>query len=536
MPNMEYAAGVKAMAPVQMTPGRCDIPPTVVPRGAIAPTKLTNRRFVGDAELEAIIGGKKTLSSGKGAHIRKIQAALEDLGYPLPKHHADADFGGETKDAVTLFQKAEKLVGATADTLDQPTMQRLDQRSPQASAAVHSWRETEAHRGGAKKQTRLRNPRFVGDPVLAMLCSGVGAITSGKKGAYVWKIQAALRDMGWKVNPDGDFGGLTKTAVQAFQEAYNVKSEPGPGKTTYTDEPDEIGAVNGATMAALDAYAPTSLPVDKPKASLTSKKGPKYAELFADGKFEVTLAIGYDDNSKYHIVKKAQAIAYLQRELDFKMTDPRTASSSDVSKAGLDPKGLDRELIYFTRTFRSKTTGKDVSCVVKLMTAKNDGSDGAGMRDRFRKAMEGDDAVLYTGHARAGTGPDFDPHASHEGNYKMGKGYSDKYNKEVEGADNQLDKTRFTKKYQVHQLWGCTTENYWKHIDKRLGKKGTDGKPLKSHKDIVTTTKSIPTVRGLFGTLAFLRGLLAEASGPVLADMADIGMRMNVAKTHGGLK
>jgi len=519
-------------------PGRCDLPARIVDPNTAPPTRLSNRRFTGDSQLEPVVAGVATLSRGaNGTGVRKIQAALEDLGYPLPEYHADAGYGSETITALTAFQRAEGLVGITPGVLDALTLGRLDQRTPQAAATLYAWREQETDTDGPdQRPTALTNGRFTGDPMLQMVMAGYGALRPGTKGPYIWKIQAALRDLGFDVGShgaDGDYGSGTAAAVKAFQDAYNVPSEPASGTATLTDAATERGTVNGVTMALLDAYAPAQAPADSPAAELSQGHAPDYAALFGDGDFEVTLAIGYDDNSMAHRRKKDQATATLTTMMGFSMTDPRTASNSEITDAGLTPGALDREILYFTKTIHSVTTGAPVDVTVKLLAAEHNGRDGARRRDLFREALEEDDAVLYTGHARAGTGPDFDAHASSAGNYVMGDGYNAHYNEEIDGAENQLAQTDFDERYQIYQLWGCTTENYWQHVQPRLQERGEDGQRLESHKDIVTTNASIPTARGLFGTLAFLHGLLSEVNSQTLSDMTDTAMRQDVTISHG---
>jgi len=517
-------------------PGRCDLPPRIVDPDLAPPTRLTNRRFAGDTQLEAVIAGATLTSGANGPGVRKIQAALEDLGYPLPEYHADGGYGGETVSALTDFQRAEGLVTATPGVLDALTLGRLDLRTPQAAASLYAWREQEIDLDGPESgPSTLTNARFRGDPMLDMIMAGVGAMRPGTKGPYVWKIQAALRDLGFDLGrngADGDYGSSTVAAVRAFQDAYNVPSQPTSG-VTLTEEATERGTINGVTMALLDAYAPASAPADSAPAALSEGHAPDYAAMFADGDFDITLAIGYDDNSMAHRRKKDQATATLTNLMGFTMTDPRTASNTEVTEAGLTPGSLEREILYFTKTIQSVTTGGPVDVTVKLLAAEHNGRNGARRRDLFREALEEDDAVLYTGHARAGTGPDFDAHESSAGNYVMGDGYNERYNREIDGAENQLEQTDFDERYQIYQLWGCTTENYWQHIRPRLQERGEDGQRLESHKDILTTDAAIPTARGLFGTLAFLHGLLSEVNSSTLTDMTDSAMRQDTTVTHG---
>ena len=510
------------------------------PAATPASTGLTNRRFSGDAKLEAVARGEATLKRGaKGAHVRKIQASLESLNHPLPKFHADGSYGGETETAVGDFQAATPVPTGGVGVIDQATMRALDMRTPQASAQVHAWREAEADTfnagAGYKSQSNLTNPRFMGDPVLAMIISGSGAIERGTKGEYVWKVQAALRDLGFKVGVDGGYGPNTADGVAAFQEAYNVPMSAAADRTTLTTAKEERGAVNGATMAALDAYAPKTIPTEAIPDKLKTTGGPDYGKLFADGKLEMSIAIGYDDGSlQAHRRIRMQVMDYLQREMGFSMVDPRNATAADLAKVGLTPQTADKELLYFANTFASRTVGKDVQVVVKVLAAKDNGSDGAGRLKRFNSMLENDEVVSYVGHARAGTGPDFDAHDSTAGNYVMGNGYSAEYNKDIAGAENQLAKTNFDDKYQLMQFWACTTDNYKPHLDKKMGKRST-ADSTQSHKDIITTNRPVLLVQEAFASLALLRGLMAEASGATIRDMMDMTQRTK-SSTMGGFK
>lgn len=537
--GMSYEEGASALScpvPPPSANGGVGTPGTTTPPGA-GRTALTNRRFLGDNKLEEVIQSKATIGKGaKGPHVRRVQAALEDLGHKLPKYHADGKYGDETVTGAVNFQTAETLVTANAGVIDYPTLAALDVKTPQASADVYQWREREVDTtgpGATDKPTvhlQLSNPRFQGDPVLEMVISGFGAISGGDKRPHVWRIQRALADLNFDLKgaKDGSYDAVTKKAVTAFQEAYNVKVKAPDGEATMGE--DVKGVVDSNTLAALDAYAPQTLPTGTPPPDKDAAKRPRYEELFADGKLEVTLALGFDEGMKAHVVKKASAIDYLTKDMGMTLTDARVAKDDDLKAAGLDPAGVDRKALYFTKTMFSKYAKKQVQVAVRLIAPVEDGSDGADVLARYEQALEKDDVVIYTGHARAGTGPDFDPHDSKAGNYVMGKGYNAKYNKEIEGAENRLEKTNFTDKYQLYQFWGCTTANYDKHLDKALGKKG---KNVKSSKDIVTTNRPIYSVRGLYGTLAFLRGLLAEASAETLQDMLTVADRGKSSQMEG---
>jgi hypothetical protein len=88
---------------------------------------LSSPRFAGDPVLEACFDNERLLRFGnRGAAVQKIQQALIDLGFPLPKFGADGIFGAETKSAVEDFQFSS---GASVDGIVGPiTMGLLDER------------------------------------------------------------------------------------------------------------------------------------------------------------------------------------------------------------------------------------------------------------------------------------------------------------------------------------------------------------------------------------------------------------------------
>ena len=88
---------------------------------------LTSPRFASDGQLEAVFDGERLLRFGAtGAHVTKVQQALIDFGFPLPRFGADGKFKSETKKAVENFQSASSL---SVDGIVGPiTMDALDKR------------------------------------------------------------------------------------------------------------------------------------------------------------------------------------------------------------------------------------------------------------------------------------------------------------------------------------------------------------------------------------------------------------------------
>ena len=88
---------------------------------------LVALRFKGDGVLEACFDNERVLTTGaKGSAVSKIQQALVDAGFPLPKFGVDGDFGSETRTAVRNFQAS---LGLKIDGIVGPqTMGALDAR------------------------------------------------------------------------------------------------------------------------------------------------------------------------------------------------------------------------------------------------------------------------------------------------------------------------------------------------------------------------------------------------------------------------
>ncbi|HEY9599168.1 MAG TPA: peptidoglycan-binding domain-containing protein, partial [Cyanophyceae cyanobacterium] len=91
---------------------------------------LSAPRFAGDSVLEACFDNETLLKVGSsGSGVVKLQQALIDAGFPLPKYGADGQFGAETKAAVKDFQTASGFAGKDVDGIVGPkTMGALDAR------------------------------------------------------------------------------------------------------------------------------------------------------------------------------------------------------------------------------------------------------------------------------------------------------------------------------------------------------------------------------------------------------------------------
>ena len=106
-------------------------------------SNLQAPQFKGDRVLEACLVNLHTLKAGlgdtvgdQGEAVKKVQQALVDLGFELPKFGVDGLFGPETKAAVEAFQRSQGFTGDDVDGKIGPkTMDALDASFPPRKTA-----------------------------------------------------------------------------------------------------------------------------------------------------------------------------------------------------------------------------------------------------------------------------------------------------------------------------------------------------------------------------------------------------------------
>ena len=323
------------------------------------------------------------------------------------------------------------------------------------------------------------------DPALRDVAAGKKEIAKNAKGPAVGKMQEALQTAGYKLpkyGADGKFGDETVKALKKFQTDHCLK---------------DTGRLDKQTMEQL---------------SIASTKFPEYGKLFADGKLNSTIAVGFDEKRSDKAETK-DVIEGLSKR-GYTELDPNTAATDKAmgerfKAAGIDPAAAKADGVqYFTKTF--KHDGKDVTSVVKLITP-----DTPQAKDKFAKAMGGSELVIYSGHGRYGSGPDFDPITSPKGNFVIGKPYEAGH-VALNRGQTDLQKTAMTKDYQLMMFDGCTTNYYVYDLRRAPGK---DSKNL----DLVVSTGSLPWSTGSTDVLRMLDGVTeGQSINQIKSDLEDI--------------
>jgi peptidoglycan hydrolase-like protein with peptidoglycan-binding domain len=339
----------------------------------------------------------------------------------------------------------------------------------------------------ASSTTPQKGAPFV-DPALRDVASGKTELAKGAKGPSTQKMQEALQTAGYKLpgyGADGKFGNETVKALKKFQTDHCLK---------------DTGRLDKQTMEQL---------------SIASTKFPAYDKLFADGKLDTTIGVGFDENGLDKGETK-EVVDGLTKQ-GYTQLDPNTAATDKAmgdkfKAAGIDPMAAKGDGIqYFTKTF--KHDGKDVTSVVKLITA-----DTPQAKEKFAKAMASSEMVVYSGHGRYGSGPDFDDIKSPKGNFVIGKPYEAGHVTLNKGPTD-LQKTNMTKDYQLMMFDGCTTDKYLNGLRHVPGK---DSKNL----DLVVSSGLLPWSTASSDVLRMLDGVTkGQSINEIKAGLEDINRK-----------
>lgn len=134
----------------------------------------------------------------------------------------------------------------------------------------------------------------------------------------------------------------------------------------------------------------------------------RYGELFKDGLLDITLGVGFTEEFD------AVAWVALARDMDEALTargyvdDPQRATEL-FAEDGREVSDTGRFFVKENALVYQPPAGppRPVHAIVRLLMNPT-GAEGAETRAAFEQGMAEGDAAYYTGHARYGSGPDFD--------------------------------------------------------------------------------------------------------------------------------
>ena len=365
----------------------------------------------------------------------------------------------------------------------------------------------EARAAEARASATLTNERFTSIPRLAELVRGGPQLGRRDDGRPVEAVQVALLDIGYSLlryEHDGHWGGETDAAIALF------RSDHGLG---------DSGGMDADAMEALDGAAPA--------AGTATEHTVDYDRLFADDRLDVTLAIGYDENGG-HTTKIERAHGFLT-ERGFSRTD------EEGSTDPVEHWSVTRDLTFPTGSGERSTRAITVN--VSVVTP------GTGSAARFGDALADSELTLYTGHARRGIGPDFDPDRSPAENFVFGVGSAlhaagraveprqvEQHHYVIDRVNDLEEMTRAGRfdqeRYRVWFFNACSTLAYVDELRGGLLPEAVDRRNL----DLFGTRRSVPTAAGLDTTFAVLDGVMnAQTMEQIVRTMGRISAEVAAA-------
>ena len=351
----------------------------------------------------------------------------------------------------------------------------------------------------------LSNPRFANQYHLKRIAAGKGQLSRRHNGRSVEAVQQALHDMAYGLpayKVDGKFGSETTTAIDRFRSDQTVTEGSGLDKEA---------------LFVLDSAAPAP--------GQTLNKAVDYGRMLADGKLDITIAYGYESDTLMHPFIDAMT-SFLVDDEGFSLTENNETTGYHL---------------YTKQTsFKYGKEKKKVSIRVKIIAPKmKQSEDSTDTTDRpetkiaakeFGKGLRDSDVAMYLGHARYGTGPDFDPKKSAAENFVIGVGSAlheagvlkgpkpksrtwykghKKMRKVLEQKENDLEaltaSDEFDKdKYRVWFFDACTTLHYLDELRNSEIMSGVGRDNL----DVLGTRSSIAAPAGSASAIAFIRSIL----------------------------
>jgi peptidoglycan hydrolase-like protein with peptidoglycan-binding domain len=371
----------------------------------------------------------------------------------------------------------------------------------------------------------LSNARFTSHKRLADIADGGEPLGRSDPKAVVKAVQTALLDTGYSLlrfKDDGSFGDETAQAITQFRLDNGLGGE---------------GGLDRAALQALDTIAPAP--------GVQDEHYLDYARLFADGKLDVTLAVGYDE-TQTHFRDLDSARTWMTAQKLKKDAPPAPepkppAPGEPDIITGADTKPPDanestRKGLSVAETWKGSrsvtypdATGnrvtKDIAVSITLVPP------GTGAKNAFAKGLNDSEVTLYSGHARRGIGPDFDKDKSPYENFIVGVGSALHKAGRVTAAGaaaeshyvidkkNDLEAMRANwdaEKYRVWMFNACSSIAYFDELRGGLLPEKMDTHNL----DLFGTNQAVPIAAGLAPIFANLEGILnAETMEQIVRNM-----------------
>jgi hypothetical protein len=212
--------------------------------------------------------------------------------------------------------------------------------------------------------------------------------------------------------------------------------------------------------------------------------GLDYGKLFKDKKLEIGVAVGDEFDAE-----AISMINYLTKN-GFTEKSKSTAKNTYTAKKSYKTPG-------------DNTAGNiDIEVIVDLTWSAK-----TNAKDTYADFLANKEVAIYSGHARYGTGPDFDEKDSTKGNFVIGKGYDKHMNDILKSNKNDLQSMSGSGKFDMksYQAWffnACSSTNYKDeirggHVANKSGdKKSSDNLRFMGTKHSIVSD-ALPLLQGI---------------------------------------
>jgi hypothetical protein len=327
---------------------------------------------------------------------------------------------------------------------------------------------------------------FVPPSVMARRSDGVqrsrALLSVGSKGADVATLETQLAAAGISIldGRTGTFSTKHEVAVKQFQTETGLPA---------------TGRVDAKTWRALD----------------TSKPVRNRFDPWADGRLDVTIAVGFDESAEVrdwvlptlingvpktevNLPGEDQRGLRQRGFLEVDVEELKSMSPEDRQYFGLQEERFDANATWFIKSDRGPQ-GERRDTVLRLVYAATN-ADGSKAKASFLRGLEQDEVVIYAGHGRYGTGPDFDATGSAAGNILLNptsRRMTDELKKSVQGRSPEQLKS--PPGPQLVFASGCETTDWLPALRKS------------PERMVVATREIVKTNAGSLQALSFLDGV-----------------------------
>ena len=336
---------------------------------------------------------KAATSAGTGGEApATVREVLGSTGRPLDastRAFFEPRFGRDLGD-VRVHADAEaaasaRAVGALAYTVGRDVVFGAGSYAPHSEAGrrllAHELTHT-LQQNGAPPQVQ-RWPSF----------DGFRAASSSWTKKEIEAIQKQLKQLGlYSGTVDGGLGAGTKVGLT---EAF--------GDNSWQMLPA------GAALTQLTAA----------KAAAGGKKGQhklRWGEMFRDGLLDMTLGLGFDEGDNHKRAHTAIASELAGRSFIEDKDDAILLyknAGRPVGPAAFGDYFVKRKAISYSPPVNPTGVARPVHFILRFVYSLS-GAEGAQAAAAFQAGMTSSDISYYAGHARYGSGPDFDPNFSFE--------------------------------------------------------------------------------------------------------------------------